>query len=125
MESSGLRLMHLIDTRMCAIAKAEQGNADRMCLYGTGEYWSAFDHSAYQLMKIFPDLSPFVVNHPAYPFTVVGVNVSDRQLRNYERRHGCNTRREDYMEFSVTPSDKSCYADWHRQEIEELNEDSE
>lgn len=38
-EPCGVRLVRLINTQALDIAKREFKNDDKMCLYGTGEYW--------------------------------------------------------------------------------------
>ncbi len=115
--SSAVRLMQLMDTQLSAIAKTEQGNANAMRLYDTGDYWAAFDHSAYQLKKLFPELVAFVVSHPHCPFTVVGVSIPDEQLRSYDRLHLSRKSAAGYKEFAVETLDNALYRQWHSEEI--------
>ncbi len=121
-EPCGIRLMKLIDTRLSAIAKGERHNDNKMCLYGTGEYWVAFDHSAYQLKRLFPDLKIFVVNHPLYPFTVVGASIPDVQLNTYRRKNMCHKSGADYLEYAVDAIDTANYSDWHSNEVRSFGE---
>ncbi len=116
--SSGVRLMQLIQTRMFDIVKHEYKNGEKMCLYGTGEYWTGFEHSAYFLKKLFPRIKSFVLNHPEFPFPVVGVSVSNDDVRRYALRHGSlHKKSADYMEFHMPSFDTKDYGDWHTEEV--------
>ncbi len=117
-EPSGVCLLRLIETRMFDIVKAEHLNDDRMCLYETGSYWAAFDHSAYQVKKIFPELSVFVVSHPDFPAAVVGISVPDARVMEYKRRHSVQRKKNDSLEFMVEPLDNRLYLSWHQKEVE-------
>ncbi len=121
-EPGGLRLVRLINTQAMDIARREAVNIDRMCLYGTGEYWHGFEHSAYFLNRIFPDLESFVVNHPEYPFSIVGVSVPLKSFRRYMTDHTAARRSEDYMEFEVSSASHREYGEWHHKKVKEYAE---
>ena len=52
---SGLRLMNLLRERLTEIMDRERANQNSIHLYCTGAYWVAFECSAYQLYRAFPD----------------------------------------------------------------------
>ncbi len=112
-EPSGLRLMRLINTRSLEIARREFRNADKLCLYGTGGYWTAFEHSAYFLSRFFPNLESFVCNHPNYPDSIVGVSVSDRQLNRLKKQTAVHSQDTDYLEFPMNSFEAADYHSWH------------
>ncbi len=118
---SGLRLMHLIQTRMFDIAKAEQRNTDKMCLYATGNCWAAFNHSAYQLKKIFPGIPSFVITHPGLSLSVVGVSLPAESLNEYRRNHLTRHEHRDYVEFAAPSIDALKYHTWHSERVEQFH----
>ncbi len=116
-EPCGVKLVRLINTRALDIAKREFKNEDKMCLYGTGEYWTGFERSAYFLAQLFPGLEPFVINHVAYPFSIVGVSVSAEDFRKYMREHIACKRQENYLEYTVEPIIPEEYGHWHTSKV--------
>lgn len=72
-EPSGIRLMRFMSSRLLQIVRKEHKNGNSICLYGTGEYWSAFEKSAYLLCQLFPEKEVFIAKHVEYPFPIVSV----------------------------------------------------
>ncbi len=116
-DPSGVRLLRLINTKIYEIANREIDNENRLCLYGTGGYWTAFDRSAFALSLIFPELPSFVVTPPGSSFSVVGLTVSDRALKCFMRSHSAVRQELDYMEFTVDPIPSEAYESWHSQTV--------
>ena len=52
---SGVRLVALLNDHLREIMGRERANHTSMHLYCTGPYWVAFERSAYQLRRAFPD----------------------------------------------------------------------
>ncbi len=121
-EPCGVRLVRLIHTQSLEIAKREVKNEDKMCLYGTGEYWIGFEHSAYFLSRIFPDLESFVVNNPESPFAIVGLSVTDKKLKQYMKKQNAHRRGTDYLEFAVSPFLPKEYGAWHTKKVGNFKE---
>lgn len=119
-EPCGIRLMRLMDRQLLDIIRKEHGNSGSIHLYGTGEYWAAFEQSAYLLCRIFPKTEICVVTHPAYPFPVVLVTVSDSDLRTYSRSHIFRRDEADYKEFIAPEISPRQYNLWHRNEVQEF-----
>ncbi len=119
-EPCGLRLLRLISTQSLDIARRELENGGAMRLYGTGGYWTAFERSAYSLSRLFPELEAFVVNHPASPFSIVGVSVDDARLRRYMKSHPVRSRGADYLEFPASPFRAEAYGRWHASKVRSL-----
>ena len=84
---SGIRLVNLLRERLTEIMDRERANRNSIHLYCTGPYWVAFERSAYQLHRAFPDSETTPLRLFAYPFPIVMVSVTDRSLRSYARKH--------------------------------------
>ncbi len=129
-EPSGIRLMRLINTRILDIARHEQTNTDRLCLYGTGGWWTAFDRSAFALSRLFPDLDSFVVNPPGCPFSVVGLTLSEKILKKFIRKREPAHQDLDYIELTLDQSldrhldvsDDQTYQAWHTQIVKSFSD---
>ena len=75
---SGVRLVALLNDHLGEIMGRERANHTSMHLYCTGPYWVAFERSAYQLRRAFPDSETTPMRLLGYPFPVVMVSVTDR-----------------------------------------------
>ena len=84
---SGVRLVRLLNEHLNDIMSCERTNTASIHLYCTGPYWVAFEYSAYQLRRAFPDSEVTPMRLFGYPFPVVMVSVTDRSLRSYARKH--------------------------------------
>ncbi len=113
-EPSGVRLMRLINTRTQEIAGKEFSNDDRLYLYGTGGYWTAFEHSAYFLNRVFPNIESFVFNHPSYPYTIIGMSITDKELQILKKLNPNYEQEKDYIEFAVKSFAPQRYNNWHK-----------
>ena len=71
---SGIRLMNLLRERLTEIMDRERANRNSIHLYCTGPYWVAFERSAYQLHRAFPDSETTPLRLFAYPFPIVMVS---------------------------------------------------
>ncbi len=116
-EPSGIRMIRLIETKIHEITQQEAANNNKICLYSTGDYWMAFERSAFLLKRIFPNLKAFVINHPGFLVPVVGVSLPDEQLKAYGRKHTIARPETDYAEITASPFDKFLYGDWHNNEV--------
>lgn len=121
-ESSWHQLMYLMNSQLSNIIRREHENETRICLYGFGTYWSAFEKSAFLLCQIFPESHIFITTHIASPFPVVMAIISDDQLRDYGRHHIFCRDYPDYKElFCLKPSTIQ-YRVWHRNEMNKFSQ---
>lgn len=116
-EPSGIRLMRLMDTRLLEIIRKERKNERRVCLYGTGEYWTAFEQSAYQLCRLFATNDISVATHPEYPFPVVMASISDDELRAFAKQHIFCRDLPNYKEMLVPRIIPQQYRIWYQKTI--------
>ena len=117
---SGLRLMNLLREHLTEIMDRERANQNSIHLYCTGPYWVAFECSAYQLYRAFPDSETMPLRLFAYPFPIVMVSVTDRSLRSYTRKHILRRDESDYKLLTVPGLPLPAYREWHSGEVEGL-----
>ena len=117
---SGIRLMLLLKERLVEIMDRERVNRNSIHLYCTGPYWVAFERSAYQLHRAFPDSESMPLRLFAYPFPIVIVSVTDRSLRSYARKHILRRDESDYKLLTVPGFSLADYREWHAGEVEGL-----
>ena len=118
--SSGVRLVALLNDHLCEIMERERANHTSMHLYCTGPYWVAFERSAYQLRRAFPDSETTPMRLFGYPFPVVMVSVTDRSLRSYARKHILRIDEPDYKRLTVPVFPADDYRSWHDREVSGL-----
>ena len=112
--------MSLLRERLTEIMDRERANRNSIHLYCTGPYWVAFECSAYQLYRAFPDSETMPLRLFAYPFPIVMVSVTDRSLRSYARKHILRRDGSDYKLLTVPGFSLADYLEWHAGEVEGL-----
>ena len=117
---SGIRLMNLLRERLTEIMDRERANRNSIHLYCTGPYWVAFECSAYQLYRAFPDSETMPLRLFAYPFPIVMVSVTDRSLSSYARKHILRRDDKDYKQLTVPGLSLADYREWHAGEVKGL-----
>lgn len=109
-----------MDTHLSEIVSKERNNVKNIHLYASGEYWAAFEQSAYLLCQAFSKDVISVINHAGYPFPVVMAAITDRELRAFARRHIFKRDEADYKELVVSEIYARQYHAWHRREVMEF-----
>ena len=117
---SGVRLVRLLNEHFSEIMSRERANQNSIHLYCTGPYWVAFEYSAYQLRRAFPDSEVTPMRVLGYPFPVVMVSVTDRSLRSYARKHILRRDDKDYKQLTVPRLSLVDYREWHAGEVKGL-----
>lgn len=117
---SGVRLVALLNEHLGDIMSRERTNTASIHLYCTGPYWVAFEYSAYQLRRAFPDSEVTPMRLLGYPFPVVMVSVTDRSLCAYARRHILRRDDMDYKQLTVPGLSLADYREWHAGEVKGL-----
>ena len=112
--------MNLLRERLTEIMDRERSNRGSIHLYCTGPYWVAFERSAYQLHRVFPDSETTPLRLFAHPFPVVMVSVPDRSLRSYVRGHILRRDDVDYKVLTVPELTLDAYRAWHAKEARGL-----
>ena len=119
-EPPWMSLKRLIETRMVEILRKEQGNGKYIRLYGAGEYWHAFEESAFQLERLLRKGETTLLSHKNYPFPVVMVSILDSELRTYIRQHIPVCDKPDYKKLLVVELSVSEYRAWHEHAVKEF-----
>ena len=109
--------MALLNDHLGEIMGRERANHTSMHLYCTVPYWVAFERSAYQLHRTFPDSETMPLRLFAYPFPIVMVSVTDRSLRSYARKHILRRDESDYKLLTVPRFPFEDYREWHAGEV--------
>ena len=117
---SGVRLVALLNEHLGDIMGRERTNTASIHLYCTGPYWVAFEYSAYQLRRVFPDSEVTPMRLFGYPFPVVMVSVTDRSLRSFARKHILRKDESDYKLLIVPGLPLEDYHAWHTSEVKGL-----
>lgn len=112
--SSAHPLAALLTGHFDAIMERERTNRSSVHLYGAGDYWVAFEQSAYQLCQLMPSCETTLFRFAVYPFPVVMASVTDAQLQPFVRLHILCTDQPAYKVFSVRPYSADRYRSWHR-----------
>ena len=119
--------MSFIDTfnqfltnRWKEVVNVEEANTHALHLYRMGDYWVAFEKSAYLVNKYIDDLDISSINFPTYPFPVIFLCITDFQLSLLRRSLVTTTRTEDYVELNTTPIVPAHYSQWHYDEVQDL-----
>lgn len=118
--SPGVSLMDFLSTHQAEILSREKDNQRFAHLYGFGNYWVAFEHSAYQLCRLFPRSEISVIRFITYPFPVVMANIPDRALKEYSKSHIFRRDETDYKELVAEEITPKQYRIWHQKEVREF-----
>lgn len=109
-EAPGLRLMAFLSAHQAEIMAREKDNERYAYLYGFESYWVAFEHSAYQLCRLFPRSDT----------SIVMASITDTELCAYSRRHLLKAAEPDRRVLTAEKLSFEHYREWHRTEVEEL-----
>ena len=112
------QLNALMTKELSNILKRERHNENKVYLYCLGEYWTAFERSAYLLDQL-SKTEPLVLYMEEYPFPIVMCTAHDRDVNVLCRKGRSGMSHRDYREFVTRPLDPQVYAAWYRRQIEE------
>ena len=112
--SSGFCLQSLLQHEITSILHQEFDNASAIYLYSTGSHWVAFERSAYQLIRQYPesDLTPFFFD--AYPFPVLMASIQAKDLKD-KSLNGRLTLKAPKLNLRQ-------YKAWHRREVKQIED---
>lgn len=109
-------LMELIETRLLDIIHTEDATGRFIHLYGVGDYWHAFEESAYQLGLLFGTHDITVLMYKDYPFPVLMASISDDELRAYSKNHIFRKKVSGYRELVGMGISMKQNKRWHKKE---------
>ncbi len=116
-ERSGVRLIALLENHLQDILSREADNRTFIHLYCTGPYWVAFERSAYLLHRVSPRAMVTPMRLTTYPFPIVMVAWTEKELRTYSRTHLFLREGDDYGRLSAPSHSLEGYREWHTEEV--------
>lgn len=112
------RVTALLEGHLQQILRKERDNEDRVHLYGVGEYWVAFERSAYLFEQLDADAAgPVVMHLRDYPFPIVMHTAHYTRVDALCRRHVLSRRTMEYLQFMTRPMDSRSYRLWYREQV--------
>lgn len=97
----------------------ELDNKDNIHLYSIGEYWRAFDKSAYALSLILPDSESTLLTISDYPFLVLMVSAHYEVVNRLLFTKVVAKRNPDYIHLITKPIDREAYRRWRDEILDE------
>ena len=114
------KLNTLLTKDLKNILKKELHNENRVNLYGVGEYWVAFEKSAYLLEQMIQEEDePVVLHIKGYPFPVMMHNIHYHRVDDMCRKHIMAKKGLEFLSFVTKPIDDSSYSKWYREYVVE------
>lgn len=109
------KLNTLLTKDLNKILQQEQDNENRVNMYGVGEYWVAFQRSAYLLECITHKKEDRIVLHlDNYPFPVVMHNIHYNKVNDMCRSHIATKKTLEFLQLTTTPINEQSYIKWFR-----------
>ena len=108
------RVNALLEAHLQRILQEERENENRINLYDAGEYWVAFERSAYLLEQMVPkEEHPVVLYMKQYPFPIVMHSSHHLRVKELCRQHALSKRSIDRLQFTTQPLDTASYRQWY------------
>ena len=112
------RVTTLLEGRLRQILRKERDNENRVHLYGVGEYWVAFERSAYLFEQLDAKAATPVVMHlKDYPFPIVMHAAHYTRVDALCRHHVMSRRTMEYLQLLTRPMDSGSYNRWYRKQV--------
>lgn len=110
------RVNALLESDLQNILQQEQQNENRIFLYDVGEYWVAFEKSAYLLEQMAPkEERPVVLYMKQHPFPIVMHCSHYLRVKELCRHQVLAKRGMDRLQFLTKPIEKASYRRWYNQ----------
>lgn len=120
-ETSWARLRQFLIANHLSIVAREVTNENAVHLYSFGNWWLAFDRSAFQLSAIFPDAGTTVLNFQGSPSPVLMVSVSDDSLSKIVGKHSARAVSPEHIVLYVNKLNSGEYRLWHSRKLGEMD----
>ncbi len=118
--SSGYKLLDLIGREIKGILMKESSNDRFLYLYDTGDYWMAFEKSAFTLCTMYANAAVMPMSIAGIPFPVVTAGLAKNDYDAVTRRLECYGKSAGRRVFIVGELSESRYAKWHKRNVEDL-----
>ncbi|MBR3896424.1 MAG: hypothetical protein IKJ42_05320 [Bacteroidaceae bacterium] len=109
-----VRLKVLLTTELKKILSQEAHNDNHIHLYEAGEYWVAFEKSAYQLGQLTDDAErTMVLRVKNHPFPIIMRSIHYKRLDDVCHKHIIVKKSLDYLQLVAHPVDRKSYGKWY------------
>lgn len=114
----------LLSKHLKSILHRELHNENKINLYSVGEYWAAFEKSAFLLGQTFDNrVAPVILHIKDYPFPVVMSNVHYSQVKDMCCTHTMAKKDVEFLQLLTCPIDPHSYNEWYRDYVIDENVD--
>lgn len=86
-------------------------------LYRTGEYWNAFEQSAFWLCHQSEESQITLLRNPVSPFPVVMATIPNNTMLVFRRKHIFQYEAPGYCELVGPKLSSKQYGEWHHKEV--------
>ena len=109
-------LKHLLQSQLGTVLSRERQNEDSIHLYAVGDYWAAFDKSAYLLEDvILQDRPPMTLCPKDSPFPLLMYHIPAVEMTSLRKAGEVTTERLGYLSLRLHPIIPADYNKWRKQ----------
>ena len=109
------RINALLEKEMQHILRQESQNENRIHLYDVGEYWVAFEKSAYLLEQLVPkEEHPIVLYMKDHPFPIVMQSSHYLRVKELCSHHALAKKGMNRLQLLTQPIEKRAYQKWYK-----------
>ena len=111
-----IHLKQLLQSQLGTVLSRERRNEDSIHLYAVGEYWAAFDKSAYLLEGVLlQDRPPMTLCPKGQPFPLLMYHIPKGEMISLRSAGEITAERRDYLSLRLHPIIPSDYHKWRKQ----------
>lgn len=116
-----IEFIELLQSRLPDILSKEANNERYMYLYDAGNYWMAFERSAYMLSKLYVHALLLPMKTPYIPFPIVAASIEQEKLHSIVNGLICKKRTgKERIYVTGKVENVSFYDRWHDRETKIL-----
>ena len=113
-------MLDLIGREIKDILVKESRNDRFMYLYDTGNYWMAFEKSAFKLCTMYAGAAVMPMRIVDVPFPVVAAGLAKRDFDAVTRALECCGRGAGRLTYVVDGLAEGRYSRWHKRNVKDL-----
>ena len=114
-------LNRLFSKELKDILDRELHNKNRLYLYSLGEYWAAFDKSAYLLEQMSSEkVESSVLHLKNHPFPLLMCSVHSKQVKELSRNRIIAKNYADAIQLMSDTIDPVHYNDWYMRRVDNV-----
>lgn len=113
-QPGGIRLIELLSHHLNTILEKERDNHTHIHLYDIGEFWIAFEQSAFQLTRLTKESTIVPLRLMSYPFPIITAAISINTLATLSHTHTVENSLHDARSIVTCELQEERYRRWHR-----------